>query len=138
MALPVKNKSRSDRIASIQRAGAYLKRHKKEAKDAAANTVSLLLSSGGAFGVGYMVGNRHRAVAADPNLTTDEEREDAMKLGGVAPLDAVFAGSFALVGLTGLGGKRVKGPALALAKGAGGYAIGSAVSEAFYSRAINA
>ncbi len=128
-------KNRSERIESIQRAGNFLKRNAAAGKEASANLFSVMLSSGSAFGVGFLVGRRHRDIAADPTLTTPEEQDTAMKVGGIAPPDALAAGALALLAITGVGGKKVTEPALVMAKGVGGYALGSYLADMFYERA---
>ncbi len=135
MANIAKVKNRSERIESIRRAGTFLKKNAAAGKEATANAFSVMLSGGAAFGVGFLVGRRRAAIAADTSLTTPEEQEAATKIGGVAPPDVLAAGALALLAITGAGGKKISEPALAMAKGVGGYAIGSVLSDTFYDRA---
>ncbi len=135
MANIAKTKTRTERMDSIRRAGSFLKKNASAGKEATAAAFSVMLSGGSAFGVGFLVGQRHKTIAEDATLTTEEERDAAMKIYGFAPPDALAAGVLALLAVTGAGGPKVTGPALAMAKGVGGYALGSVLADTFYARA---
>lgn len=96
------------------------KKYKEKAAAAAADIMELALAGGAAFGVGYWIGNIKGTHAADGTDPTDD-----LKLFGMDK-DLVVGAGLAVVGLTGLGGKKMSGAAKAAGAGVLAYWAGSA------------
>lgn len=94
-------------VEGMQKLAARARRSQEKIKAKAEDAMQVALGATAAFGVGYYMGTVKRDNPGDP---------EALQIMGLDP-DLLIGGSLAAIGLTGMGGKKMSGAALAAGTG---------------------